>query len=566
MMEEKLGWGWVDGSTVRVGWLVSTFRSLNVFFVLGYPPKRGFRRILEIASSTGPSGRGLADAACRGKVSVLPLLSADSEPRGPGPQGEAYAHVFVRARGRSSFRGTRRFQSCNFIRMAFPYCASCFGIVPANCQTMRPTSAALAVIRRRFPLPSVSFSGAGFLGCYHAGVSACLARHGVILSPGETALPGERPPILTGVSAGSMIAAAMMAGVDPDDGMSVILEAARKTRERGGPLDVLRPGFSLVDAAEAGLLRAMRRALGGTGDSSDDYDNELFHKRTSRGKDLRIGLIEWRSFSLTDTERPSSSYRYVDGYRDLEDAVSAAILSSYIPGLTGTIKGVACPHNGAVRRAWKKIKEMEQLGFVKDGRSGQPVNNLSGDSLDCDVEDMKQRRNEGKREVISEEKEDELRYWDGGLVELCPTINHETVLVIPFSGVYSPNPVICPTMPGDQISEDKEEDTSLKNEKSDMSSTDSLTKGSTITGRDDENNFDNTSMPFTIPLHSELRLAVNSKNVETGYRMAHSSDDDVLQDRFYNGYDDAQRFLKEKDLLTIFDIAPPPAATPTVVR
>ena len=54
--------------------------------------------------------RGPADATSRRKVSALPQLSAYSEPRWPDPQGKACAHVFARARGRSSIVGTCRFQ------------------------------------------------------------------------------------------------------------------------------------------------------------------------------------------------------------------------------------------------------------------------------------------------------------------------------------------------------------------------------------------------------------------------------------------------------------------------
>ena len=51
---------------------------------------------------SGPTDRVPSDTACRRKASALPLLSVDSEPCGPGPQGEACAHVFC-ARAREVF-------------------------------------------------------------------------------------------------------------------------------------------------------------------------------------------------------------------------------------------------------------------------------------------------------------------------------------------------------------------------------------------------------------------------------------------------------------------------------
>ena len=82
-------------------------------------------------------------------------------------------------------------------------------------------------------IPSIGFSGAGFLGCYHVGVAACLHKHSILPDPiNDNSYDTNKMPLLTGVSAGSMIASATLAGVNPEpDGMEVVLTAARRTRE-----------------------------------------------------------------------------------------------------------------------------------------------------------------------------------------------------------------------------------------------------------------------------------------------------------------------------------------------
>ena len=97
--------------------------------------------------------------------------------------------------------------------------------------------------RNRFRFPSISFSGAGFLGCYHAGAAACLLKHGLLLGPMERrSNDDDSPPLLLGVSAGALISAALSAGVLPEDAMNAVYEIANRTRERGGVMDVLKPG------------------------------------------------------------------------------------------------------------------------------------------------------------------------------------------------------------------------------------------------------------------------------------------------------------------------------------
>eukprot|EP00568_Trieres_chinensis_P010255 CAMPEP_0183296618 /NCGR_PEP_ID=MMETSP0160_2-20130417/4092_1 /TAXON_ID=2839 ORGANISM="Odontella Sinensis, Strain Grunow 1884" /NCGR_SAMPLE_ID=MMETSP0160_2 /ASSEMBLY_ACC=CAM_ASM_000250 /LENGTH=429 /DNA_ID=CAMNT_0025458249 /DNA_START=32 /DNA_END=1321 /DNA_ORIENTATION=+ len=361
-----------------------------------------------------------------------------------------------------------------------------------------------------FPIGSVSFSGAGFLGSYHTGVASCLVKHGIL--PGTDWLPpplgtddaGRRAaPILTGVSAGSIVCAALSAGVDiENDGMPVVLEAARKTRALAWrSLDVLTPGFSLVDQIETPMLQLMRRALGGSGDGDDDYDVELLQRRTGGGRWIRLGLTDRRKLKLTDLHIGGDyAYFYVDKFRGVEDILAACILSSYIPGLTGTASGSNDPKNGAVRRAWDRMKDMERLGFVKDGLTGKPVvMGQDGDEKD------------GARE------EENSYYIDGGLADLCPTIDDETVLVTPLNGFYKPNPSISPKLPGfDESKADKK--------------------------------------PLSIPMHKCIDMAINAQNADALRRMIRSSEDEVLEQWFRHGFDDALRFLKKGDLLNVHTI------------
>jgi predicted acylesterase/phospholipase RssA len=98
-----------------------------------------------------------------------------------------------------------------------------------------------ALSRGLLHIPSFGFSGAGFLTCYHFGVADCLLKHGSLLRRGE--LPSDNSPILTGVSGGALVVAAVSLGVPPEDGMKAILEIAHRTRQEGGVLDHLQPGY-----------------------------------------------------------------------------------------------------------------------------------------------------------------------------------------------------------------------------------------------------------------------------------------------------------------------------------
>ncbi|KAL7534162.1 hypothetical protein ACHAWF_004742 [Thalassiosira exigua] len=420
---------------------------------------------------------------------------------------------------------------------------------------------------------SLGFSGAGFLGCYHVGVAACLQRHGWLPSPDHDTRGSKEMPLLTGVSAGSMIAAATLAGVKPDpDGMEVVLTAARRTRELSSPqmqqrqkqtydskpstplgnfpisLDVLTPGFSLIDQVEGPFREAMVKALGGYCSMDDsnnvtihDIDPVLFSRRFPEGT-LRIGLTDRRELWPPSTQLVKA-YRYVDTYRNLEDVVACAMLSSYIPGLTGplklkdkvpkyleglldtTVNEKRRNHLGpsigldASDRAGIRLKELAHLGFVKHGKTGLPL-----------VEEADQ--SEGT-EKDSTNSGGATNYWDGGIADMFPTFDSSTVVVSPLNGVFAPNPAISPQFPGEKT------DTTNLGECDDGSGTLNQQQ------RDSESTtlFDaliRPHLPTTFRHCHKCEMGLNSQNTRAAIKMAFSSSDDDLYSRFRDGYDDAR--------------------------
>lgn len=399
-------------------------------------------------------------------------------------------------------------------------------------------------------LPSLGFSGAGFLGCYHVGVAACLQRHGWIPNPNSVnknkhnsfqsanATTIQTTPLLTGVSAGSMVAAACRAGVEPDpDGMEVVLTAARRSSMT--TFDALTPGYSLIDAVEESFRNAIVKALDGSLPSqrqqSDDFsteslydiDPELFQRRFSNGS-LRIGLTDKRSLlsyftPLSPLSSLQAAYRYVDSYRNVEDVVASCLLSSYIPGITGPLladsiaekftgrrdkdeEHVKAGDNDALIRAGRQLHEMTTLGFVKDGRTGLSIAEHSFDRTDSESN-----------------KDDDAftQYWDGGIADMFPIFDDNTVIVAPVNGTYT-NPAICPT-----IQQPNDDDSSVPK-------------------------ILQSFLPVTFRHCSKSNLGLNVENAQAMKEMLLSSDEERLYLRFRCGYDDATRYLNERCLLRVF--------------
>ena len=388
-------------------------------------------------------------------------------------------------------------------------------------------------------IPSIGFSGAGFLGCYHVGVAACLHKHSILPDPkNDDSYDTNKMPLLTGVSAGSMIAAATLAGVNPEpDGMEVVLTAARRTRELQNKqqlinLDVLTPGFSLIDQVEIPFKEALVKALGGycktdtSGNTTiHDIDPELFARRFSNGT-LRIGLTDrrglWPPPLPFNSSRLLESYRYVDTFRDLEDVVACCMLSSYIPGATSTLpssflKGMMSSSDQSSDtsdgnttidtdtsyRAGLRLKEMANRGMIKHGITGLPV--------------------------LDDDKKDSTYYWDGGIADVFPTIDKDTVIVSPVNGLFE-HPAICPLMPSN----------------SDNSGSDTPKQQSTILHQ-----YLIPYLPDTFQHCPKSQLGLNRENARALLVMAFSSDDEEYISRFREGYDDATRFLNERGLIQV---------------
>ena len=430
---------------------------------------------------------------------------------------------------------------------------------------------------RTYPFTSIGFSGAGFLGAYHCGVSSCLLKHHYLLQPMER-IPSSTtntssttttnnkvlyPPILTGVSAGSIISSAISIGVSTNDAMDVLYEINKRTNTKSNILfNSLTPGFSLVDQVEDLLYNSFRLALGGSsidmnsgssGSSSssyEDYDNELLMNRISHGSLLHIGLSDKRKMKqyiqsnllrnnmniLSQPQEPTQQqqqqnqyqhpmnviknikgnrnlYVYVNQYRNLKDIVSACILSSYIPIGTGPLRTGTNSNsnninnnsnendNGAVRRAFETMKEMEYLGFVKDGITGEPIIQKHHDI----------RKEEGEDDDDDIEEEEESYFLDGGLVNMFPSIDQSTLMVTPLHCRFSNNPYIAPKA----ISENN-------------------------------NRY--------VDIDDEVSIGMNMQNMKAAMKMLRSSDPSYLDEKFREGYDDATRFLKERNLLTVFTL------------
>jgi len=390
----------------------------------------------------------------------------------------------------------------------------------------------------RFQIKSISFSGAGFLGVYHCGVYDCLLKHGHLLRPFERIPECQEfdrrtlwsPPILTGVSAGALISTAISCGVTPENAMSVCLDVAEQTQRQGGILDVLKPGFSLIDTLERNFVSELKKALGGSGDSKVstgtgagaeedhtdlDYDIDLLMNRIQNGRLLRIGLTDRTKVNLASLKSDLSAYVYVDQYRDIYDIVSAAILSSYIPIGTGplSLQLAQQSNNLAISRAWERVKTMEQLGFLKHGESSLPVvRSTATTDADSDYE---------------------TRYIDGGIANICPEIDNQTLIVCPMNGAYGKH-CIAPTR---DIIDDEELDTVSNPDKDEVKSI--------------SNKLFNLTNSV-IHISDRVKFGLNRENLLTAYLMARSSESSLLEKRYRDGYDDAHRYLNEHNLLTVF--------------
>jgi hypothetical protein len=105
--------------------------------------------------------------------------------------------------------------------------------------------------------PSIAFSGAGFLTCYHLGVVDCLRRHGIVgkndrsgsgdytkRQPTASSARSKQTPnpmILSGVSGGALAVTSIVLDIRSDDAMSITMKIAQSAKTEGGFLDLLHP-------------------------------------------------------------------------------------------------------------------------------------------------------------------------------------------------------------------------------------------------------------------------------------------------------------------------------------
>lgn len=326
-------------------------------------------------------------------------------------------------------------------------------------------------ISKRF-FTSISFSGAGFLACYHLGVAECLLRQ-KLLSLSSSQDDDSSPMIVTGVSGGALVASAVLAGVTPADGMSAALAISQATRKHR--LDALQPGFSLVDEMYTHFQQLVRDAV--------QEDPELFLKRVN-GK-LRIGLTDRRVFPPVG-ENPKA-YAFVDTYRSVEDVLAAALLSSYIPGVTGPVGGTWDTRHSALPWASRQVNAMIAAECVKHGVTGLPIPPLPSDL--------------SSREIC----------WDGGLVNAFPIVDQDTLMVAPVA-VYFPqhehtiNPAI-------------------------------------------QNH--HSTFVRVVRLNEFVSFHLTRENAIRMRQIVMSSDAATLQARFAEGFDDAQRYLERNNLMSV---------------
>lgn len=219
-----------------------------------------------------------------------------------------------------------------------------------------------------------------------------------------------------------------------------------------------------------------------------DVDEELALRRIDFGRLLHIGLTDRRAFPRF--RQNPDAYVYVNAYQSIEEIVSACILSSYVPGLTGPISDITFGTNGAVRRANKVLLRMMEKGSIKNSR---------GIPLQSSLQRIKNEPKTFQAPIYdSHQLQNNIVFWDGGLANLFPRINGDTCIITPFTGSFT-NPTISPS-------------------------------------------------PTTVSHNMELDVAFSRpticlENLRTIRYIAFSSESLTLEGWFEKGYNDAKRFL-----------------------
>jgi hypothetical protein len=236
-----------------------------------------------------------------------------------------------------------------------------------------------------------------------------------------------------------------------------------------------------------------------------NVDEEEVLRRIDNGRLLRIGLTDSGSFPNVRDRR--SAYLYVDQYESVEEIISACILSSFVPGLTGpaapffgvgsnttTTTSTTTKKNTAVRRATHRLQDMRQRGAIKDV-TGRPVYQLASSNS---------------------------QFWDGGLSDTFPVIDSNTCIVTPFCGSFGTNPSISPASTKEQQQQQPQQ------------------PPQSIMTKEEEEEEEQRSMR---DIHDRVvQLDVSLQNLQTIRCMAFSSPDHLLESWYEQGYNAANRY------------------------
>lgn len=252
---------------------------------------------------------------------------------------------------------------------------------------------------------------------------------------------------VTGVSAGALAATALVTET-VSDGMDVTLQVAARARAAGLG-DALQPGFSLIGAVEQMLEPVVRSAI-----ETDPGVLDRLRKRT-----LRIGLAKLS---------PVREYCYVEEFQSAEEVVASCLLSSYVPGVTARLV-----NDPAAQSARQTLQSMANRLQIRDG----------------DVVQLRPNDFVG----------------DGGLCEVFPYFDDETIIVTPLHASFTRHKSIRPTFV--------------------------------------------ESSPIRWSDHAYLHWHPN--NLKNLWRILRSSED--LEDRFAEGYDDTMAFLTNHSLQQVYN-------------
>ena len=436
--------------------------------------------------------------------------------------------------------------------------------------TTTRTSASIEgiIVSKKRLISSIGFSGAGFLIAYHLGVASCFNDQQLLhLSqppknnnnnksssfqqntnneikpnhPNDTNLRHHhkqnqnRLVRLTGVSAGSIVAASLLAQVNPaTDGMNAVLQISHMTRERARSFDALQPGFSLIDVVESVLKPLLYNA------TKEDPESFLQHINT-HGL-LRVGLTDRRIFPPIGYN--PNAFVYVDRFRCLDDIVAACILSSYIPGVTGPAWGNRARKNQAVTRAAQQLDEMIRDGCVKKGTTGETISPTALSSPQSQPSSSLQNEDSHLNQTLrgsgnSTAAANTVREicWDGGLVNAFPTFDANTIIVSPIAADFRYNASISPAIEYREATNGSMNHHNNNNNSPQSPPPSSRVGANRIMGK--------------VVLNPVVRVYVTAANVANIKGMIISSDDEVLQNKFHQGYDNAKQYCIQNSLINV---------------